>query len=210
MKGIIFLLLSCLLAFVMFTGCGSGKEEKPVVSPPEIEWSKTFGGSGEEDGANFIQQTADGGYILAGQTMSPGLGAWDFWVAKTDDRGEEQWSKTFVGPSDERAFSVQETTDGGYVVAGSTDSYGLGGWDFWVVKTDAVGARVTIKSGKLQQSRDVVGVMGYLSQGDLRPHFGLGRATKVDRGEVRWPDGSLQRLDDVPANQILTVVQGAR
>lgn len=139
MKGIIFLLLSCLLAFVMFTGCGSGKEEKPVVSPPEIEWSKTFGGSGEEDGANFIQQTADGGYILAGWTLLPGVGAWDFWLVKIDSSGEEEWNKTIGGPADERAASVQETTDGGYVVVGSTDSYGLGGWDFWMVKTDDSG-----------------------------------------------------------------------
>ena len=56
-------------------------------------------------------------------------------------------------------------------------------------------------------SQDVVGVNGYLSQGDLRQHFGLGAATKADVVEIRWPDGTTSQMRDVPADQILKVVQ---
>jgi hypothetical protein len=75
-------------------------------------------------------------------------------------------------------------------------------------KTEAIGARVTIQSGGTRQSRDVVAVMGYLSQGDPRPHFGLGGAENVDWVEVRWPDRSVQRVERVRANRILTIVEG--
>ena len=58
------------------------------------------------------------------------------------------------------------------------------------------------------QTRDVIGVNGYLAQGDPRAHFGLGPATLVDRVLVRWPDGSVHDSTEVPADQVLTIVQG--
>jgi hypothetical protein len=67
-----------------------------------------------------------------------------------------------------------------------------------------------VKNGAVREWRDVVAVMGYLSQGDPRPHFGLGTATRADRVEIRWPDRSVQRLEKVRANQILKVVQDTR
>jgi len=77
-------------------------------------------------------------------------------------------------------------------------------------KSDAIGARVTVTAGGQTQIRDLIPVRGYLSQSDPRPHFGLGRAGKADRVEVRWPDGRTTQLNDVPANQILTVVAPAK
>jgi hypothetical protein len=77
-------------------------------------------------------------------------------------------------------------------------------------KSDAIGARVTVTAGGQTQIRDLIPVRGYLSQSDPRPHFGLGRAGKADRVEVRWPDGRTTQLSDVPANQILTVVAPAK
>jgi hypothetical protein len=74
--------------------------------------------------------------------------------------------------------------------------------------SEAVGARVTVTSGDLVQIQDLVPVRGYLSQVDSRLHFGLGSATKVDSIEIRWPDGQIRRLEEVPANQFLRVVQG--
>jgi hypothetical protein len=53
-------------------------------------------------------------------------------------------------------------------------------------------------------------VQGYLSQGDPRPHFGLGKAAQADKVEIRWPDGSKTTLGDVPADQFLKVVQPAK
>jgi hypothetical protein len=73
----------------------------------------------------------------------------------------------------------------------------------------AIGARVTVSSGTLRQIDDVVPVRGYLSQGDARLHFGLGKADKADLVEIRWPDGEIQKMRDVGTNQILKVVRGA-
>jgi hypothetical protein len=73
-----------------------------------------------------------------------------------------------------------------------------------------VGARVTVRVGSLALVEEAVGVRGYLSQGDLRVHFGLGKATKADLVEVRWPDRRVQRLRNVAANQILMVSQEVR
>ena len=72
---------------------------------------------------------------------------------------------------------------------------------------DALGARITVKTGSLAQIHDLIPVTGYLSQSDPRPHFGLGRAKSADLVEVRWPDGRVTQLQDVPAGQILRVVQ---
>jgi hypothetical protein len=76
-------------------------------------------------------------------------------------------------------------------------------------KVEAVGARVTVTTGALVQVEDLVPVRGYLSQGDPRPHFGLGAATKAAKVEVRWPDGTKTELTDVPADQTLKVVRPA-
>ncbi|UCG58396.1 MAG: CRTAC1 family protein [Phycisphaerales bacterium] len=74
-------------------------------------------------------------------------------------------------------------------------------------KSDAIGARITVKIGGLTQIRDLVPVTGYLSQADARCHFGLGSSPKVDAVEIRWPDKRTTKLEDVKTNQILTVVQ---
>ncbi len=75
---------------------------------------------------------------------------------------------------------------------------------------DALGARVTVTVGSLRQIQDLLPVRGYLSQVDSRLHFGLGKATQVDSIEIRWPDGKIKRLQNVPANQFLKVVREAK
>jgi hypothetical protein len=97
------------------------------------QWNTTFGGT-KWDGARAVQPTADGGYILAGHTYSYGAGWKDFWLVKTDSNGNEQWNMTFGGADDDFAESVQQTADGGYVLAGCTESYGAGEEDFWLIK----------------------------------------------------------------------------
>jgi hypothetical protein len=72
----------------------------------------------------------------------------------------------------------------------------------------AIGARVTIHAGGMMQFDEVRGGGSYLSQNDLRLHFGLGSATKIDSVEVRWPSGKIELLKDVPADKIYTVVEG--
>jgi outer membrane protein assembly factor BamB len=107
-------------------------------TPPEEEWSKTFGGT-DSDEAWSVQQTSDGGYILAGATDSYGAGSKDFWLLKTNSDGDKQWDKTFGGTGWDLAGSVQQTSDGGYILAGWTGSYGAGSGDVWLVKTDSNG-----------------------------------------------------------------------
>ena len=77
-------------------------------------------------------------------------------------------------------------------------------------KSTAIGARVTVTTGSLTQLRDLIPATGYLSQADPRCHFGLGKTTRADSVEIRWPDKQTTKLKDVNANQILTVIQGYR
>jgi uncharacterized delta-60 repeat protein len=103
-----------------------------------ITWAKTYGG-GYGDWAFSIQQTSDGGYIVAGYTYSFGAGNSDFWVLKLNASGDVVWQKTYGGGGNDGAYSIQQTSDGGYIVAGYTSSFGAGGSDFWVLKLDAGG-----------------------------------------------------------------------
>ncbi|MDY6933453.1 MAG: carboxypeptidase-like regulatory domain-containing protein [Spirochaetota bacterium] len=103
-----------------------------------ITWAESYGG-GDEDYAESIQQTSDGGYIVAGSTYSFGAGGSDFIVLKLDPNGVVEWQNTYGGSSDDAAESIQQTSDGGYIVAGYTESFGAGGQDFWVIKLDSNG-----------------------------------------------------------------------
>jgi hypothetical protein len=76
---------------------------------------------------------------VAGYTYSFGAGSWDFFLVKTDASGDVQWAKTYGGTNLDRAYSVQQTSDGGYIVAGVTTSFGAGNWDALLIKTDANG-----------------------------------------------------------------------
>lgn len=120
---------------------GAGKMDFWLVktnSAGDEEWTRTYGGI-QDDIGRSVQQTSDGGYILAGSTISSGAGSYDVLLVKADTNGDEEWSETFGGPSLEQGFSVKQTNDGGYVVAAITESYGSGGEDIWLIKTDING-----------------------------------------------------------------------
>jgi len=96
-------------------------------------WTKAYGGS-ENDIGEFFTKTPDGGYIIVGSTESIGAGGSDVWLIKIDSLGNTQWTKTIGGVEDDYGKYVQVTSDGGYIVTGSTYSYGQGESDVWVIK----------------------------------------------------------------------------
>jgi len=99
------------------------------------EWNRTFWGLNDE-WVRVVQQTSDGGYILAGSTQSYGSGGSDIWLVRIDHEGGEQWSRTYGGNSRDWPNSVRQTFDGGFIIAGGTESYGAGHSDLFLVKTD--------------------------------------------------------------------------
>jgi hypothetical protein len=176
---------------------GAGKRDMWVLKldvSGNIQWQRTYGGS-EDDEASSVQQTADGGYIVAGYTSSFGTGKKDAWVLKLDKDGSVEWQKTYGGSEDDEAFSIHQAADGGYIVAGYTSSSGAGKKDVWVLKLDkdgSVGWQKAYGGGSddvaysIQQTPDG----GYILAGSTGS-FGKGNndmwALKLDEsGNVDW------------------------
>jgi hypothetical protein len=103
-----------------------------------IEWRYTFGGV-NNDGAFSVIQTADGGFLIAGSTESYDVGSGDIWLVKTDASCTPEWNKIYGGTLSDYTKSIIRTTDGGFAIAGLTESYGTGGYNFWLIKTDVDG-----------------------------------------------------------------------
>jgi hypothetical protein len=181
-----------------------------------VDWQKTYGG-GDEDMAFSVQQTSDGGYIVAGQTSSfDEPWNWHAWILKLDSNGGVDWQKTYGGTHGDAAYSVHQTNDGGYIVAGVTDSFGSGGSDFWVLKLNstggvdwqnAYGGSSTDIASYAQQTADG----GYITAGTTMS-FGAGDydfwVVKLGtNGSVTWGPGNgaaTTRTSVIPANSSAT------
>lgn len=121
--------------FVVAGGDGDFRIHK-LNSSGELEWDKSYGGDGR-DYAFSVDQTEEGGYIVAGYTESYDEGGVsDFWVLKLDSNGNMTWNKTFGGSGIDGAYSIKQTSDGGYIVAGGTRS---NGYNLWLIKLDSNG-----------------------------------------------------------------------
>jgi len=114
-------------------------------SEGNIQWDKTYGGIGDDE-AYCLIATQDGGYAIAGVTTSFGAGLGDFWLVKTDSDGSVQWNMAYGGTSDECAYALVQTNDGGYALAGITNSFGAGNWDFCLFRSDPNGNQLWNKT----------------------------------------------------------------
>jgi len=165
----------------------------------EIQWQRCLGGKGE-DAARAVQQSSDGGYIVAGYTwsedgdVSSNHGYDDAWVLKLDKTGNIQWQMCLGGSNSERAYAIQETSDEGYIVAGFTvssdgDVSGYhGGSDAWIVKLD--------KNGKIQWQKCLGGSdweEAYAVQQTLDGGYVMAGHTNSTGGDVSGNHGN----DDV-------------
>jgi hypothetical protein len=106
-------------------------------SAGDVEWQKIYGESNSDHWPHSIQQTMDEGYIVAGETRTWGTSS-DIWVLKLSSEGDVEWQKAYGGNDDDEAHSIQQTYEGGYIVAGETRSWGAGG-DIWVLKLSSDG-----------------------------------------------------------------------
>ncbi|MCX9010851.1 MAG: hypothetical protein OIN66_06980 [Candidatus Methanoperedens sp.] len=187
--------LAILRPFYQYSdGTGAVGEEIPASAtgvPPSEEWNRTFGGPGS-DSANSVQQTSDGGYVLAGQTYVSGVYA--VWLIKTDVNGNQQWNRTFGGRKTgvDSAESIQQARDGGYIIAGGEDFSPINhSSKIWLIKTDANGSQQWDKTFKgeeswassVQQTRDG----GYIIAGSYNAYFGGAWLIKTDsNGTEQW------------------------
>ena len=167
MKNLILIFIAFL--FTQFTS---------LAQAPDTLWMKTFGGSNHDLG-HSVHQTTDGGYIIAGVTNSFGAGNSDIWLIKTDAFGDTLWTKTIGGIGYDESYSVQQTTDGGYIITGYTESIGASNSDILQIKTDAFGDTLWTKTfggsgwdfgSSVMQTTDG----GYIITGSMDAYTGYG------------------------------------
>ncbi|HRA58293.1 MAG TPA: T9SS type A sorting domain-containing protein [Bacteroidia bacterium] len=205
-----------------------------TVQAQEIEWQNNIGGSGH-DQLYSIQQTSDGGYILGGHSSS-GIsgdktenfqGGFDYWVVKLDSKGNIQWQNTIGGSFFDELYSIQQTSDGGYILGGRSNSdisgdkteNSQGDFDYWVVKLDAsgniqwqntIGGNNSDYLTSIQQTTDGGYILGGYSRSSIS-----GDKTEDNQGpDDYWvvkldPTGNIQWQNTIGGNSVdqLTSIQ---
>ncbi|MBL7812850.1 MAG: T9SS type A sorting domain-containing protein [Bacteroidetes bacterium] len=201
-----------------FTGGSSGNYDCWMIKyTPSggLEWKKRFGGSGNDNPRDLLL-TADSGYLVAGISSSKNGGVWgnhgssDYWLLRLNKTGDTVWSRCYGGSGNDQAFSIQQTTDNGYILLGQSDSKNgdvkgnHGGTDYWVVKINRTGDTLWTRSfgGKENDYGQTVlqtSDGGYLLGGgslsgdwDVTGHHG--DSTKADiwvvkldnKGDIEW------------------------
>ncbi len=160
-----------------------------------LMWSRFFGGL-DDDWGSSVQQTSDGGYVLAGSTYSSGDSSPDYLVVKTDSNGNEEWRQIYGTDDTDQAQAIHETKDGGFVVAGYTYYYGGGiSTDGWLVKitgdTDGDGLHDSWERNGIDYNKD--GVIDLILPDADWKHKDV--FVEVDYMGVLKPD--LDAIDDV-------------
>jgi hypothetical protein len=187
------LIRKCLVIGIMLLFIGTViipaiAQSKNKTLPTSKGWMKTFGGTQYDYGWS-VQQTTDGGYIIIGGTNSFGAGVSDAWLIKTNTNGNKIWDKTFGGSDVDTGLSIQQTSDGGFVITGFTDSFGAGFNDVWLIKTNGNGDEAWNRTfggindelgWSIQQTTDD----GYIILG-YTESFGTGNMGKSDVGLIK-------------------------
>jgi len=200
--------ITVLLALILFNGVNN----KSHAQAPAIEWQKCLGGTAD-DFANSIQQTSDGGFIVAGETrsndgdVSGNHGKSDAWVVKLNSLGDILWKKCLGGTGNDYARSIQQISDGGFILTGYTNSNNgdvsgnNGYYDAWVVKLNSSGDILWQKclggtyddyARSIQQTSDTGFILaGYTfsNDGDVSGNHGFGDAWVVklnSSGDIIW------------------------
>jgi len=133
-----------------------------------FQWEAIFGG-GSYDVGGWVQQTADSGYVITGWTRSFGAGSEDLYLIKTDSSGNAQWEKTFGGSDVETGNCVEQTSDGGYVIVGTTSSSGAGSYDVYLIKLAPVGVLVENLVDLVKIVNDESGITNSSLEAKLNP-----------------------------------------
>ncbi len=167
-----------------------------VDSSGDTLWTRTYGGT-QEDYGYSVYQTKDGGYIIGGQTKSYGSGSWDIYLIKTDSLGDVLWTRTYGGENEDRGGFVQQTEDGGYIIAGHTGSYGARITDIYLIKTDSLGysgmkernheglSYFNVKSSILDSKASIIYEIGKRSRVSIKIYDVQGRLKKILVNEYR-------------------------
>ena len=173
----------------------------------EVLWSKTYGGQGNDNGW-AIMETEDGGFLITGFTNSFGAGKMDIYLVRTDADGNMLWERTFGGSQSEYGWAMAATTDGGYVLAGQTDSFGAGDKDGYLVKVNAEGEEIWSQTyGGPKEDRlfsiDQSSDGGFILTGTTKS-FGVGNSQRDlylvktnSTGELVWTQVLGEEPDDV-------------
>ena len=169
----------------------------------DLIWMKTYGGT-QWDQGNSIQQTKDDGYIIVGETQSFGLGNSDVWLIKTNLIGDTLWTRTYGGVDLDKGISIQQTYDDGYIITGTSESFGPGNPDLLLIKTDLVGETIwtstyggidPAEGYSVRQTTD----HGYIVSGQTFSNIGSGKyiwILKISSDPADINDGSKFLLQD--------------
>ena len=110
-----------------------------LASDKTVQWTKSYGGD-KYDKVFSARQASDGGFVFGGKGASHAAGSSDYWVIKTEADGVVEWEKTYGSSQSDNALGIRETSDGGFIIAGYTLSYGVGNLECWLVKTAGDGS----------------------------------------------------------------------
>ncbi|MDD2889105.1 MAG: T9SS type A sorting domain-containing protein [bacterium] len=200
---------------------GAGGDDVYLIkinSSGDTLWTKTYGGTDYEYGAS-VQQVKDGGFIIAGWTNSFGMGIPNYsnvYIIRTDSFGNTVWTKTYGGIYDDCGYSVQQTQDSGFIIAGLTGSYGSG---VYVLRTDFFGDTIwtktiggTVHDGgySVQQTEDggyiIAGYTGSYGAGTDDVYLiRLGKETGVEEKLNPAKAGSKLKIEQNPFSKSTTI-----